>query len=132
MMASETSRVARMAPALVTTPALLRRVEERRAVAPQGDWNVQIGAFANEAGAQKAWALLTRQFAGLSGYAPSSATLRRPEGDLYRLSVGGLTRSQADTLCERYRKAGGACFVRQRAGDQVVHWARPGIGLAAL
>ncbi|WP_314376290.1 tetratricopeptide repeat protein [Sphingomonas paucimobilis] len=132
MMASETSRVARMAPALVTTPALLRRVEERRAVAPQGDWNVQIGAFANEAGAQKAWALLTRQFAGLSGYAPSSATLRRPEGDLYRLSVGGLTRPQADTLCGRYREAGGACFVRQRAGDQVVHWARPGIGLAAL
>ncbi|KAK0358715.1 hypothetical protein LTR94_034273, partial [Friedmanniomyces endolithicus] len=90
--------------------ALLRRVEERRAVAPQGDWNVQIGAFANEAGAQKAWALLTRQFAGLSGYAPSSATLRRPEGDLYRLSVGGLTRPQADTLCGRYREAGGACF----------------------
>lgn len=132
VMATQATRIARMAPGLVTTPALLRRAEERRAVLPRGDWNVQIGAFAEEKGAQKAWARLTRQFAGLSGYTPSSATVRRPEGDLHRLSVGGLTRTQADTLCRRYRGAGGACFVRQRAGDQVVHWARPGIGLAAL
>ncbi len=132
MMAVQASRLARMAPGLVTTPALLRRAEERRTALPRGDWNVQIGAFADENGAQKAWGRLTRQFAGLSGYTPSSATLRRPEGDLYRLSVGGLTRPQADMLCRRYRGAGGACFVRQRAGDQVVHWARPGIGLAAL
>jgi len=127
------TRVARLAPGLVTTPALLRRAEERRQLArPKGDWNVQIGAFGKEDGAQKAWAQLTRRFTGLSDYVPQSGTVRGPGGNLYRLSVGGLARAEADTLCQRYREAGGACFVRRQADDRMAHWARPGMGLAAL
>ncbi|MDR6115199.1 Flp pilus assembly protein TadD [Sphingomonas sp. SORGH_AS789] len=125
-------RATRMAAALVTTPALLRRAEERRVAAPKGEWNVQIGAFGREDGAQRAWALLTRQFAGLSDYAPQSGTIRHSGGELHRLSVGGLSRDQADALCGRYRRTGGACFVRRQADDRMAHWARPGIGLASL
>ncbi|MGE7207313.1 SPOR domain-containing protein [Sphingomonas sp. NPDC019816] len=126
------SRMVRMAPALVTTPALLRRAEERQAVHPKGEWNVQLGAFATDDGAQKAWAKLTRDHSGFTRYAPLSATVRRPEGNLYRLSIGGLTRPEADLLCRRHRDEGGECFVRAQAGDRMAHWARPGIGLAAL
>ncbi|WP_294278664.1 tetratricopeptide repeat protein [uncultured Sphingomonas sp.] len=130
---TQEARVRRMAPGLVTTPALLRRAEERRkTLRPKGDWNVQIGAFGKEDGAQKAWALLTRRFAGLADYAPQSGTIRRPGGNLYRLSVGNLTRTDADTLCRRYRGAGGACFVRRQADDRMAYWARPGVGMASL
>lgn len=130
---TQDARVRRMAAGLITTPALLRRAEERRkTLRPQGDWNVQIGAFGKEDGAQKAWTLLTQRFTGLSGYAPQSGTIRRPGGNLYRLSVGHLTRDDADMLCRRYRGAGGACFVRRQADDRMAYWARPGVGMASL
>lgn len=123
--------IQRMAAGPVTAPVLLRRAEERRAVMRRGgDWNVQIGAFGKADGAQKAWAELTRRFDGLSGYAPQSGTVRLSGGQLYRLSVGGLSRTQADGLCRRYRAVGGACFVRRQAGDHMAQWARPGIGIA--
>jgi hypothetical protein len=126
-------RVRRMAAGLVTTPALLRRAEERRkAVRPRGDWNVQIGAFGQEDGAQRAWAALTRRYADLANYVPQSGTVRLAHGQFHRLSVGSLTRADADSLCQRYRDAGGACFVRRQADDRMAHWARPGIGLASI
>ena len=40
-------------------------------------------------------------------------------------------RSQADALCQHYRAAGGACFVRAGAGDQVASWSRKGVQVAA-
>lgn len=123
----------RMAAGPVSAPALLRRAEDRRAVMRRGgDWNVQIGAFGRADGAQKAWARLTHRFDGLSGYTPQSGTVRLSGERLYRLSVGGLSRSDADMLCHHYRAAGGACFVRRQADDQMAQWARPGIGLASL
>lgn len=126
-------RVRRMAAGLVTTPALLRRAEERRqTVRPEGEWNVQLGAFAEEDSAQKAWALLTERFAGLSGYTPQSGTVQNGDAHLYRLSVGNLTRADADALCQRYRGAGGSCFVRHQANDRMAYWARPGVGMASL
>ncbi len=131
--AAQAVRVAQMAPGLVTTPALLRRAEQRREMArPKGDWNVQIGAFGKEDAAQKAWAEITRRFTGLSNYVPQSGTVQGGGGHLYRLSVGGLVRAEADALCHRYRDAGGSCFVRRQADDRMAHWARPGMGLAAL
>ncbi|QXT36745.1 SPOR domain-containing protein [Sphingomonas sanguinis] len=123
----------RIAAGPVTAPALLRRAEERRVVAHRrGDWNVQIGAFGKADGAQKAWGQLTRRFDGLSGYTPQSGTVRLSGEQLYRLSVGGLSRADADSLCHRYRAAGGACFVRRQADDHMAQWARPGIGIASL
>ncbi|MFN3776157.1 tetratricopeptide repeat protein [Sphingomonas parapaucimobilis] len=125
--------VQRIAAGPVTAPALLRRAEERRVVTRRrGDWNVQIGAFGKADGAQKAWDQLTRRFDGLSGYAPQSGTVRLSGERLYRLSVGGLSRVEADSLCHRYRAAGGACFVRRQGDDHMAQWARPGIGIASL
>ncbi len=125
--------VQRLAAGPVTAPALLRRAQERRVVAQRrGDWNVQIGAFGKADGAQKAWDQLTHRFDGLSGYAPQSGTVRLSGEQLYRLSVGGLSRADADQLCQRYRAAGGACFVRRQADDHRAQWARPGIGIASL
>ncbi len=128
--ATPQARMQRMAAGLVTTPALLRRAEERRPRAHRtGDWNVQIGAFGKADGAQKAWAALTRRFQGLSGYVPQSGTVRHSGEQLHRLSVGGLSRGDADALCRRYRGTGGACFVRRQADDHMAQWARPGIGI---
>jgi len=120
------------AAAPVSAPALLRRAEARQPRRAHGDWNVQIGAFGQEANAQKAWAQLTRQLAGLAEHVPLSGVVHRPEGTLHRLSIGGLSRAEADALCGRYRGEGGACFVRQQADDRMARWARPGIGMASL
>ncbi|WP_343528479.1 tetratricopeptide repeat protein [Sphingomonas sp.] len=132
------ARLERMAAAPASGSILLRRAEQRGKTGRTGltertgEWNVQLGAFGKEEGAQRAWAALTRRFADLAGYVPQSGTLDRPGGPLYRLSVGGMSRADADSLCGRYRVEGGSCFVRRQADDRMAHWARPGIGIASL
>lgn len=97
-----------------------------RAVAPaaSGDWYVQIGAFDNAGVARDAWGRATRRFAAFSGRQPNGMTFKANGEDYYRLSVGGFGRGEADRVCRSYRATGGACFVRQGAGDQMAQWLR--------
>lgn len=91
-----------------------------------GDWYVQIGAYDNAGVARDAWTRATRRFAAFSGRQPNGMTFKANGEDFYRLSVGGFSRGAADSVCRRYRAAGGACFVRQGAGDQMAQWGRGG------
>ncbi len=96
-----------------------------------GDWYVQIGAFSNVAVAKSGWTSATRRFAALSGHQPTGTSFAARQGSLYRLSVGGFTRIEADQMCRAYRAKGGACFVRREAGDRMAQWLRTPVQMAS-
>ena len=97
-----------------------------------GNWYVQLGAFESAGVAKDAWGRAARRFATLAGHSPNGITFKAKGEDFYRLSVGGFSRSAADTLCRQYRAKGGACFVRQRAGDMMAQWShQPGMQMAS-
>jgi len=92
------------------------------AAAPTGgSWHVQLGAYRNTAVARDAWHRFVRH-AAFAGRVPNGATIKANGAELFRLSVGGLSRTQADAMCRSHRARGGACFVRAGAGDQMVRW----------
>ncbi|PAX06813.1 SPOR domain-containing protein [Sphingomonas lenta] len=103
------------------------------AAAPaKGGWFVQLGAYDSPAVAREAWGRAQRRFAALEDHTPSGMNFAARGRDFYRLSVGGFAHSDAQGFCRRYRAAGGSCFVRQVAGDQVAQWLRkPGVQVAA-
>ncbi|WP_137897656.1 tetratricopeptide repeat protein [Sphingomonas sp. 2SG] len=96
-----------------------------------GDWYVQIGAYSNVAVAKSGWTEATRRFATLTGQRPTGTMVAAAQGSLYRVSVGGFSRAEADRLCGRYRAEGGACFVRREAGDRIAQWLRAPVQVAA-
>lgn len=99
----------------------------RKAVASAsttGSWYVQLGAFENAGVAKDAWSRAQRRFAGFKDRTPNGMNHRTAGASFYRLSVGGFNRAAADSACRQYRVAGGQCFVRTGAGDQVASWAK--------
>jgi Flp pilus assembly protein TadD len=113
------ARVVKAKPA-VAWPAVAR------AVSAKGSWYVQIGAFRNAAVAQDSWKGATRRFPALAAHDPFAMNASVNGATYYRLSVGGFTRADAVSLCQRYRAKGGVCFVRAGAGDQIASWYRQG------
>lgn len=101
------------------------------AMAPAGPFYIQLGAFQSAGVAQDAWGHAARRFAAFAGRTPSAMTIQAHGAALYRLSVGGYARDEADAVCRRYRTSGGVCFVRRGAGDEIAAWARKGVQLAA-
>jgi len=80
---------------------------------------VQIGAFASPALARGGWQAAQRRMPELSRFVSTGATLTRGRETLYRLAISGFAgRGGAVALCERFRRTGGSCFVRQSAGDR--------------
>ncbi len=97
-----------------------------------GRWYVQLGAFESAGVARDAWGRASRRFAMLAGHSPNGMTFKANGEDFYRLSVGGFSRSAANSMCRQYRAKGGACFVRQGAGDAMAQWLRkPGMQMAS-
>jgi cell division septation protein DedD len=84
-----------------------KTVEAAPAAAP--GWRVQLGAYADEPAARRAWATLVSQSARLlEGLQPIYA----PSGRLVRLQVGPFEgRQEAGDLCRRLAEAGRPCFV---------------------
>ncbi|HYD38204.1 MAG TPA: SPOR domain-containing protein [Allosphingosinicella sp.] len=77
------------------------------AAAAGGRWRVQLGAFGNAAGAQRAWAGLRSKVAALAALQPQYV----PAGAVTRLRAGPLAdRAAADRICAAARAAGAACF----------------------
>lgn len=103
----------------------------RKPAAGGGDWYVQLGAFSNVAIAKSGWDRATRRFASLSGHQPTGTPIAARQGSLYRLSVGGFSREDADRMCRRYRAQGGDCFVRREAGDRMAQWLSTPVRLAS-
>lgn len=100
--------------------------------AAKGNWFVQLGAYHSAGVAKDAWSRATRRMPSLANRGPSGASITTKAGRFYRLSVGGFARADAVQLCQRVRIAGGECFVRAVAGDQVAQWVRqPGVQLAS-
>ncbi|HEX8420680.1 MAG TPA: tetratricopeptide repeat protein [Sphingomonas sp.] len=111
-------------PAKVFFRAAQARAQGEFQTRAKGNWYVQIGAFQNAGVAKNGWSQATRRFAALQGHVPTGTAFTSKIGAVYRLSVGGFTRGDADAMCRRYRDAGGACFVRAGAGDQTAQWLR--------
>jgi TPR repeat protein len=79
----------------------------RTAAAAGGKWRVQLGAFANAAGAQRAWAGLRSKVGPLASLQPQYV----PAGAVTRLRAGPLAdRGAADRVCAAAKAAGAACF----------------------
>lgn len=121
------------APQPIRKPALLRRAsaQARRlpihnAVLRTGNSPavVQLGAYGNADRVAAAWNHAAKRFGALHGYTPMSARFASAKGTFYRLSVKGFSSvGEANALCAAVRRAGGACFVRNVAGDAPVQFA---------
>lgn len=87
---------------------------------PIGRYVVQLGAFADSAGARDAW----RVWAGtMPGRMPLAGVATGGGQALVRLSIGGLDDlSDARALCRRVQAGGGRCYVRPRADDRPAEW----------
>jgi Flp pilus assembly protein TadD len=84
---------------------------------------VQIGAFSNEANAERAWQQASAHY-DLAGRAPLTTTFDFGGRTLHRVSVSGFaSTADAQRLCGQIRNEGGVCFVRAAAGDASIRWA---------
>ena len=84
---------------------------------------VQLGAFSNEANAERAWVEAERAY-GLDEYRPQTTTFDWQGKTVHRVSVSGFaSRADAQRLCGTIKAQGGACFVRGTAGDAPIRWA---------
>jgi hypothetical protein len=72
---------------------------------------IQLGAYPDEAGANAAWARMSKRFAYL---APLGKSVERGEKDgkaIWRLRVNAGSNSQAKELCGRLKVAGESCYI---------------------
>lgn len=80
--------------------------------ATEGAGWVQLGAFSNEAAANKAWANLSKRFAYLSDLNRAvSPTKLDSGGTVYRLRVSAGSAGNAANLCGKLRVAGENCVI---------------------
>jgi Flp pilus assembly protein TadD len=98
---------------------------ERAAKSGQGTFVVQLGAYSSPAAVEKAWGDAYKRYPLAAERVPVSTTVSIPgKGIFHRLSVSGFeTQGEAVRLCGTIRAKGGACFVRESAGDTPVRWA---------
>lgn len=117
-------------PAAPPAPVRLARAT---ATSAQGSFAVQLGAFREPGRIERAWTQSTARLGRLASFTPSSTTLTTSvAGRLTRLSIAGFaSHDAAQAVCSALRSAGGACFVRQVAGDNPVHWASAETGRRA-
>nr|WP_249128452.1 lytic transglycosylase domain-containing protein [Bradyrhizobium lablabi] len=98
----------------------ITQLEEHVTVSAAKVWGVQLAAgFSRE----KALAMYSRAIKNLSAVIgdqdPSllgSRLRTRGSATFYQVRIGADTRAEADNLCNRIRKAGGACFVLKNRG----------------
>lgn len=98
-------------------------LEQRVHLSAARPWGVQLAAGFSRSNALAAYARSVKRFGGmLDQYDPivSSLLLRsRGTRPFYQVRIGTDTRPEANSLCERIRKTGGACLVvRQRPAVQ--------------
>ena len=92
--------VARPAPRPTPAPV-------RVATTAGGAWRIQLGAFGNEANAQKLWNSLEGKISGLAALQPYLKTA----GSVTRLQAGPFaSRAAADAVCAKVKATGQACL----------------------
>ncbi|HEY0014644.1 MAG TPA: SPOR domain-containing protein [Allosphingosinicella sp.] len=92
--------------------------------AANGNFVVQLGAFADAANAERAWNAAQSRY-GVSRGQMRTASVSMGGRQLTRVSVAGFAnRAEAVRLCSSIQSQGGSCFVRGTAGDAPnVRWA---------
>lgn len=107
-------------------PAIVRPVMATAVPAKGGNFVVQLGAFSSKARVEHGWNASLSRVSWLDGYSPVSTSFKNPDGrTLYRLAISGFSsRIEAVNLCRKMREQGGSCFVRGRAGDAPMQWAK--------
>ena len=106
--------------------SLTVKVPPARPLLHQGKSNavVQLGAYSSREGVEAAWAKLTKRYPKLRAYAPMTARFDSPKGTVYRLAIKGFSsQHEAVARCSQLKSSGGACFVRNVAGDSPVQFA---------
>jgi Flp pilus assembly protein TadD len=84
---------------------------------------VQLGAFSNEANAERAWVQASGRY-HLQGRRPLTTTIDVNGRTMHRVSVSGFaSAADAQRLCGSIKAQGGVCFVRNQAGDASIRWA---------
>ena len=82
------------------------------AVAP-GSYVIQIASLPSEAEAQKSYQTLSSKFSGVIG--GRGVDIKRAEiagkGTYFRVRIPAGSREEANSLCSRYKSAGGSCLV---------------------
>src|SRR5262249_44687976 len=98
----------------------VRELEQRVVLGAAKVWGVQLAAGFSKDNALAAYSrAMSRLGEVLHGQDPSIlSTLLRNRGTrpFYQVRVGADTRAEADGLCGRIRKAGGACLVLRNEG----------------
>lgn len=103
----------RVTAAVPSAPAIAKAAaSSQRAPGPSaGSSIIQLGSFPAEAGANGAWARLSKRFNYL---APLGKSVEKAEVNgktVYRLRVNAGSNSQASDLCGKLRAAGEPCFL---------------------
>lgn len=81
---------------------------------PRLPWGIQVAGSIRRSAAIAQWQRLRRQYASvLAGYEPVVQSQRSPVGrrNIYAVRLGAKTRAEAEAVCSRLTKAGGACLV---------------------
>jgi Flp pilus assembly protein TadD len=113
-------------PQLASLTVKLPPVRKAAAVLRTGKSNavVQLGAYGSRERVAAAWDQLTKRYPKLKAYAPMTARFDSPKGTFYRLSIKGFDNQQeAIARCSLLKSRGGACFVRNVAGDAPIQFA---------
>ena len=95
-----------------TTGTTTQTQQQVAAVAP-GSYVVQIASLPSEAEAQKSYNTLSAKFASVIG--GRGVDIKKAEipnkGTYYRVRIPAGSREEANSLCSRYKSAGGSCLV---------------------
>jgi len=80
-------------------------------------WGVQVAAGFNRDNALMMYARAMKDFGGVIGNQGDPLLFRsRGTSSFYQVRIGTDTRREADNLCGRIRRAGGACLVKRNMG----------------
>ncbi|MEP7222159.1 MAG: tetratricopeptide repeat protein [Novosphingobium sp.] len=119
-------------PVIQTVMARPARVSVRNTVkaAPtkaQGTHLVQLGSFASQQGARRAWGIYTARDASLANYRMTIAPAVVRGQTVWRVAAGGISGSGAATgLCNQVKNHGGACFAYAGKAQNMAPAAVPG------
>ncbi len=81
-----------------------------RTAAADGTHLVQLGSFASEAGAKRAWNIYTKRYPELAAH-DMVVTEAVVKGKRYwRVSAAGFDRSSSNSMCGRVKTSGAGCF----------------------
>lgn len=106
------SGASRVTASVPSAPAAKAAAGAQRAAGPSaGSSIIQLGSFPAEAGANAAWARLSKRFNYLAPLGKSVEKADVNGRTVYRLRVNTGSNSQASELCGKLKAAGEACFL---------------------